>query len=254
MSLRPFDEKGISRPPAFAALRTFFRCRHSGSAIEIDPGLIRLLLRISNRVGHRTIRLISGHRAAGVLRTKRTSQHVSGRAADIRIPGVGLQRLRAIALRAGAHGVGFYPHDRFVHVDARPGARVTWKQDDGTESSTEEGGLRPKLVNAQIATGSSRRLPLMRVNVAVADNLEDRPELFGPRPTNRLEAYEKPVLNSTPETERMAQARVALQPAHRLEEQNELPLQAVPEKKTAQASIATEVVEQASPDLELKPK
>jgi uncharacterized protein YcbK (DUF882 family) len=45
------------------------------------------------------------------------SLHMSGKAIDIRVAGVGLATLRdaAIALQLG--GVGYYPGSNFVHVD-----------------------------------------------------------------------------------------------------------------------------------------
>ena len=40
-----------------------------------------------------------------------------GKAIDIRIPGVALSDLRDAAMSLNAGGVGFYPRDKFVHVD-----------------------------------------------------------------------------------------------------------------------------------------
>jgi uncharacterized protein YcbK (DUF882 family) len=45
------------------------------------------------------------------------SQHMLGRAIDIRVPGVALERVRAAALAMKKGGVGFYPASDFVHVD-----------------------------------------------------------------------------------------------------------------------------------------
>lgn len=40
-----------------------------------------------------------------------------GKATDIMVPGVTLDRLHGAALALGGGGVGFYPRDGFVHVD-----------------------------------------------------------------------------------------------------------------------------------------
>ena len=45
------------------------------------------------------------------------SLHMEGRAIDVRMPGVPLADLRDAALSLKAGGVGFYPQERFVHID-----------------------------------------------------------------------------------------------------------------------------------------
>jgi uncharacterized protein YcbK (DUF882 family) len=45
------------------------------------------------------------------------SQHMLGKAIDVRVEGVGLRNLRNAALDVGAGGVGYYPVSNFVHVD-----------------------------------------------------------------------------------------------------------------------------------------
>jgi uncharacterized protein YcbK (DUF882 family) len=48
------------------------------------------------------------------------SMHLVGKAADIRIRGVGLRYLRRAALSLRAGGVGTYPAEGFIHVDTGP--------------------------------------------------------------------------------------------------------------------------------------
>jgi uncharacterized protein YcbK (DUF882 family) len=48
------------------------------------------------------------------------SQHMLGKAIDIRVPGVRTVTLRNAALALHAGGVGFYPVSQFVHVDVGP--------------------------------------------------------------------------------------------------------------------------------------
>ena len=45
------------------------------------------------------------------------SQHMLGKAMDFFIPGVPLEKLREVGLRAQRGGVGFYPSSNFVHMD-----------------------------------------------------------------------------------------------------------------------------------------
>ena len=99
----------------------------------IDLGLLDLLYALRRHVGSsQPIQLISGYRSAATnaaLRARshgvaRASLHMRGMAADIRIPGLELPRLRDLALSMRAGGVGFYPHSDFVHVDV--GAVRRW--------------------------------------------------------------------------------------------------------------------------------
>jgi uncharacterized protein YcbK (DUF882 family) len=48
------------------------------------------------------------------------SQHMLGKASDVRIEGVQLVNLHKAALSLGAGGVGYYPVSNFVHVDVGP--------------------------------------------------------------------------------------------------------------------------------------
>jgi len=52
------------------------------------------------------------------------SLHMEGRAIDVRLPGVSLTDLRDAALTLRGGGVGFYPRDKFVHLDT--GRVRTW--------------------------------------------------------------------------------------------------------------------------------
>jgi uncharacterized protein YcbK (DUF882 family) len=45
------------------------------------------------------------------------SQHMVGKAIDVRMEGVSLSNLRKAALDVSAGGVGYYPVSNFVHVD-----------------------------------------------------------------------------------------------------------------------------------------
>jgi len=100
----------------------------------MDPRLLALLVQLRARLGvpgNRKIDLISGYRTPRTNAMLRSaggshsgvasqSQHMLGKATDIMIPGVPLDRLRGAALSLGGGGVGYYPRDGFVHVDSGP--------------------------------------------------------------------------------------------------------------------------------------
>ena len=123
--VQPFDEAGTPQPEAFAALGHLMRCRVTGEEVAIDPRLVRILTQLAAAFG-RPIQLISGHRTTQARGTNETSQHTTGRAADIRIAGVTIEELRRTAIELGAGGVGLYPEKGFVHVDVRQRAKFHW--------------------------------------------------------------------------------------------------------------------------------
>ena len=129
--VHPFDASGAVDPLAFGALRHLMRCRITGTEIDIDPRLVRILTAISATY-NRGIQLVSGHRQPHLLGTSSTSQHTLGKAADIRVAGVSVEELRGTALKFGARGVGVYPEKGFVHVDVRDKKyRWTYTQAEG---------------------------------------------------------------------------------------------------------------------------
>ena len=114
-------------PQSLGRLNHFLRDHYSGEVGRMDPPLFDILhgLRLLLGAGGR-YEIISGYRCAATnerLRSTRgggvakRSLHMDGRALDVRLPGVPLAELRdaAIALRGG--GVGYYPHEQFVHLD-----------------------------------------------------------------------------------------------------------------------------------------
>ncbi len=50
----------------------------------------------------------------------RKSQHMEGKALDLRLIDVSLTGLHALALSLQGGGVGFYPDSDFIHVDVGP--------------------------------------------------------------------------------------------------------------------------------------
>jgi uncharacterized protein YcbK (DUF882 family) len=93
---------------------------------EVDPRLFDILWKIQQKTGnHRTFEVISAYRSPRtneMLRRNtsgvaKNSQHIIGRAIDVRLRGLETARLRdtARALRLG--GVGYYAKSDFVHID-----------------------------------------------------------------------------------------------------------------------------------------
>jgi uncharacterized protein YcbK (DUF882 family) len=138
LSVEAFDAAGAPQPAAFQALQHLMRCRISGEETPIDPKLVRILAQVS-AIYDRPIQLVSGHRKPHVIGTKPTSQHAHGRAADIRVAGVGIEELRDLVIRLGARGVGLYPEKGFIHVDVREKPRYFWTY---SEEEGEEADLR----------------------------------------------------------------------------------------------------------------
>ena len=125
VTVQPFDDQLQPNPEAMAAIDHVMRCRITGTAIPIDPRLIEILVQLHTLYG-KPIELVSGHREPLTIGTKKTSQHALGRAADIRIPGVGIEELKRVAMKLGARGIGLYPEKGFVHVDVRQKPRYFW--------------------------------------------------------------------------------------------------------------------------------
>ena len=118
-------------PEALANIDYFLRDNHNEEISECDPRLMDLLYTLLARVGKPDgeIIILSGYRTQetnDMLRAShRTnaaefSQHLYGKAIDIRIPGVPAARMKNAALSLKAGGVGYYPRGQFIHVDVGP--------------------------------------------------------------------------------------------------------------------------------------
>ncbi len=126
-----FVRNGRLVADGLAELNHGLRDWRTGQIMEMDPRLLSLLVQLREKLdvtGSCKIDLISGYRSPetnAALRARggehtgvaSMSQHMLGKATDIMIPGVSLERLRGAALALGGGGVGYYPRDGFVHVD-----------------------------------------------------------------------------------------------------------------------------------------
>jgi uncharacterized protein YcbK (DUF882 family) len=108
---------GELEPEGYRRLRHLMRCQRTTAETPIDPRLIDLLYRISQRTGQK-IMLVSGFRAP-MFSLATLSFHTRGMAADIRIPGMTPLMVRELAMSMGVRGIGYYPVSGFVHVDVR---------------------------------------------------------------------------------------------------------------------------------------
>lgn len=125
-----FDEvyyaNGSYLPDALAEATRVMRDWRTGDEHYIDPTLFDALHAIGDKLEtRRPFQVISGYRSprTNAMLHERSpgvatnSQHVLGKAIDVRLEGVDLSNLRAAALAVGAGGVGYYPLSNFVHVD-----------------------------------------------------------------------------------------------------------------------------------------
>lgn len=116
-------------PEALRTLNSFLRDPYTGSIGRMDPKLFDLLYKL--KIALRTdqpFQIVSAYRCPSTnakLRKSskgvaRRSLHMEGKAVDVRVPGVSLAKLRDAAIASRTGGVGFYPEDKFVHVDTGP--------------------------------------------------------------------------------------------------------------------------------------
>ncbi|HZC17342.1 MAG TPA: DUF882 domain-containing protein [Caulobacteraceae bacterium] len=119
-------EAGKYVPDALAEAMRVMRDWRNGQEHAIDPRLFDLLHAIQSRLEiNRPFQLISGYRSPATNAALHAesgevaahSQHLVGRASDIRVEGVELASLHRAAISLKAGGVGFYPVSNFVHVD-----------------------------------------------------------------------------------------------------------------------------------------
>ena len=112
-----------------AAVSHFLRDFRTGDQVQIDPHLLDVLHTLALATGTKSpFHVISGYRSPQTnarLRKRRrgvarNSQHLRGRAIDVRLEDVNAKTLRDTAIALGRGGVGYYARSRFVHVDTGP--------------------------------------------------------------------------------------------------------------------------------------
>jgi uncharacterized protein YcbK (DUF882 family) len=120
---------GEYQPDALKKINHILRDHRANEIKAIDPKLLDLLHELGGILEtDQPFHIISGYRSPntnGLLRgnggahtgVATQSLHMVGKAIDIRVPGVKLDRVRASARALKLGGVGYYPTSNFVHVD-----------------------------------------------------------------------------------------------------------------------------------------
>ncbi|HEX5611025.1 MAG TPA: DUF882 domain-containing protein [Burkholderiales bacterium] len=120
-----YFQGGAYLSAALARINRLLRDFRTGEMHPIDPALLDTLHALCSACGRSGFEIISGYRSPNtnaMLRSRSGgvashSLHLEGRAIDVRLPGVGTDRLRDAAIALGRGGVGYYPGSDFVHLD-----------------------------------------------------------------------------------------------------------------------------------------
>jgi len=121
-----FRRDGQYDSGALQQLNWFLRDWRVEKPAQMDPRLFDIIWEVYRESGSsQPINIISAYRSPetnGALRRRSSgvaehSQHMLGKAMDIRLPDVDTARLRAIAMKMQYGGVGYYSSSAFVHVD-----------------------------------------------------------------------------------------------------------------------------------------
>lgn len=129
-----YYDKGEYVPDALVALNTLLRDYRSGDVHPMNIALFDALTDIAQKTETKApFRVISGYRSpkTNAMLNERSGEvakrslHMDGKAIDIYLEDVALDRVRAAALDLNRGGVGYYPTSKFVHVDVGPVRRWT---------------------------------------------------------------------------------------------------------------------------------
>ena len=128
-------ENGSYVADSLLRINQFLRDFRTDDQIEMDPELLDILHEVYRRTGSSGhFEVISAFRSPKtneMLRNRssnsgvaKKSQHLLGKAIDVRLTDVPTARLRKVAYDLGLGGVGFYEKSDFVHIDT--GRFRTW--------------------------------------------------------------------------------------------------------------------------------
>ena len=127
-----YHENGAYLPDALDEINHLLRDFRSDDVFPIDPALLDFLHAAQTRVGSTAgFEIISAYRSPAtneMLRKRgggvaQKSQHLKGKAIDVRLTDVATANLRQASLDLARGGVGYYPKSDFVHLDT---GRVRW--------------------------------------------------------------------------------------------------------------------------------
>jgi uncharacterized protein YcbK (DUF882 family) len=123
-----FKRNGQYVQSGLRQLNQFLRDWRKNEPANMDPALFDLVWQVYKEVGAtQPINIVSAYRSPATNQMLRASssgvaensQHTHGKAMDFFIPGVPLDKLRAVGMKYQVGGVGFYPTSGspFVHMD-----------------------------------------------------------------------------------------------------------------------------------------
>ena len=123
-----YSRNGEYIPSALDEINAFLYDFRTGDKAEMDPALLDLIYDVREELGSDgTYQVVSAFRSLKtneMLRGKspnsgvaRKSQHVLGKAIDVRLEGVSTRVLRDTAIAMQRGGVGYYESSDFVHMD-----------------------------------------------------------------------------------------------------------------------------------------
>ncbi len=123
-----FKKDGRYIPSALTELNRFLRDWRRNEATRMDPRLFDTVWELYQKSGSRQpIQVVCGYRSLAtnnLLRSRSSavakhSQHTLGKAMDMNIPDVSVDKLRMIGVQMQNGGVGWYPsaNSPFVHID-----------------------------------------------------------------------------------------------------------------------------------------
>lgn len=150
-AVRLFRPDGTLDSAAVLKVRRICRDWRTSTDHELDPRLLSLVYRLAAELDTPQIRVISGFRAP---RPGNHSHHGEGRAIDLVVPGIPIDRVAEVARGFGHVGVGTYPTSGFVHLDVRdrsffwvdrsgPGQRNRLRQVRRTQAWSADHGFDP---------------------------------------------------------------------------------------------------------------
>lgn len=116
---------GVWRGDAYNHICWHLRDKHIGQHVRMDPQLIAILdwtQRYLARYGYtQALHILSGYRSpktnGNTEGAAKNSQHMLGKAVDLRIPGIPADYLSKLFQWLAQGGVGLYSDSNFTHID-----------------------------------------------------------------------------------------------------------------------------------------
>jgi uncharacterized protein YcbK (DUF882 family) len=121
-----YYSNGAYDDEALAELNHLLRDFRTRDVAEMDPAVFDILFNIQKNSGSTGVyQIISAYRSPAtneMLRSNssgvaKNSQHLLGKAIDVRLTDLGTEKLRDVAISLERGGVGYYRESDFVHVD-----------------------------------------------------------------------------------------------------------------------------------------